>query len=43
MTILVQVKDPSKPDAVLRDDAEDCSAVVDIPVSKEDCLVVDVD
>ena len=39
----VQVKDPSKPDAVLRDNAEGYSAVVDIPASKEDRLVDDVD
>ena len=39
----VQVKDPSKPDVVLKGDAEDYSAVVNLPVSKEDRLVDDVD
>ena len=39
----IQVNDPSKPDAVLRDNAEGYSAVVDIPASKEDRLVDDVD
>lgn len=35
----IQVNDPSKPDAVPRDDAEGSTAVADISDSKEDRLV----
>ena len=39
----IQVNDPSKPDAVPRDDAEGSTAVADVPVSKEERFVDDFD
>ena len=39
----IQVNDPSKPDAVTRDDAEGSTTVADVPVSKEERFVDDFD